>query len=620
MLSLYVLTATLSVGLLWTTAGGCPSICRCDRRKAVNCIGKNLTGIPYRIPLDTKILFLYSNNIVNGRATDRLLSNLQDLRKLEMQENNLNAIPKDLPASLEIVNFKYNNIRYVGKQSFQGLTLLEELFLDGNNITNQGLSSQAFEGLQSLQLLDLSNNRLTQFYENLPPSLKVLRLANNLIQGITRKATERLNALQNLLVSQNAIVQTLIQPGSLEALISLKTLDMSRNQLTQIPRNLPKNLQNLLLSGNKIQYLFNNENNVHGTIAMLKQLRSVDLSSNNIKSVQPGSFASVIFHSFELRDNPWQCDCHLYYLKSWLSGRSTLSREGDIQCRSPSAFSGVTLDALDQESLTCDARNNGRNHVTVVQTTSTSLQLLWREPKDTPDPPFIRRWLLYGPLECANCSVEHGLLSDKRNVVSSLMKTYVLRDITDNARLNSTDIFVTVSNLDPETHYLACTYDSAQKITNITVSQCKDFWTLLEVVTTVPTPIQNDTIVYLLSVIIASAVGVVIAIIAVVVWRKKRRLKSKIPPVYYSDQDEYAYGDAQSPEYLQPHGFRPILAAEHRTYMPSRIYEECGPPSTASKTLTDAAIDARMEFDVLIKAQDNMSTKHTCSPVSFKDR
>ena len=608
---------------VWAQIDLCPRVCRCDRRKIAYCNERQLDYIPYGIPGDTETLLLQINNISNGVTTNEILRNLMHLTKLDLHRNKLTSVPTGLPSSLKYIDLRRNDLKYVGKTSLSGLTALTELHLDGNNITNFGLVSTAFADLRSLNILVFSDNLLTEFPESLPESLQILRLENNLIRVIKATATFYLRNLINLDLSRNMIAQTAIEPGALTSLRSLRVLDMSRNHLTQIPRDLPENLEELMLSNNKIEFIFNSDNRDHGSLSKLKSLHRVDFSSNHIKSIQISSFAYLSLDSVALQDNPWQCDCHLQYFKQWLrKDGSTLSSESNIRCHSPSAFSGVTLNSIDEEALECESRLEARNRMKIIDVTASDFVLLWRGSEDTPDPPFVKRLLMYGPLGCNNCSIDKLLQTvGWQNEIAKHLEKYSSQDITFAVQQNPLNARVKVNRLLPDTHYAVCVFDSEQNDNDVSLNQCLDLWTSTAVSTT---PSIQDNVVFLpLWLIVLSCVVVFVLLIAIVggiAWRRRNSLKSKTPRTYLTNRPEndIFFHQHQGTTRYPPVGYREIALGygTNMTSMTDRTYAECGPASTASRTLRDSAIDARMEFDVLIKPDETTAPKRVNTPMS----
>lgn len=614
MLSFNLYVAIIAAFTLLRVAKSCPHMCRCDKRNTVYCNERQMDLIPYGIPEDTQTLHLQINNITNGVNVDDVLSRLSHLTKLDLHQNKLTSVPKNLPATLRYADFRNNDIRYVGKNSLAGLTSLTELHLDGNSIENQGLSHLAFDSTIKLEVLVLSGNKLKQFPEYLPASLLVLRLENNAIDVISKTATQRLSNVINLDLSQNALVQTRIFPDALRALTSLVTLDMSRNQLTEIPVNLPETVEELMLSENKIKFIYSDDGPTHGSLKALRKLQRVDLSSNLLKSVEYSSFSFLSLRSIELQENPWQCDCYLRYLKRWLSSdSSTLSSESNIRCHSPSAFSRVTLNSIDEEALTCDSRSNIRQMTTVYNVSSTGFNLLIKGFREMPDPPFIKRSLLYGPLKCGNCSVA----SLSGEAVTHLKK-YSTQDLSTAIMLNPVNISAKVDRLFPDTNYGVCMFDSEQS-DDFDVSQCLDVWTKPEKSSNSPSKTPQDSFL-IWGIVIGGVVTLILCsvIVGVVIWKKTKSLKTKTPRLYppTTTTEHYLVPERYIQGFSERVAYRSSLAPGYETSRSDRTYAECGPGSTAPKTLRDSAVDASMEFEVLMKTDETAANRRNHTPMS----
>ncbi|XP_075570435.1 platelet glycoprotein IX isoform X1 [Pelecanus crispus] len=78
------------------------------------------------------------------------------------------------------------------------------------------------------------------------------------------------------------------------------------------------------------------------------------LQNNSLTSVPPGALDSL--HSLEevkIFDNPWNCDCHILYLKLWLEDISAPSL-ADIRCATPAPMRMKPLRQLTGNELgTC---------------------------------------------------------------------------------------------------------------------------------------------------------------------------------------------------------------------------------------------------------------------------
>ena len=594
----------------------CPRSCRCEVKNTVHCNDKGLHIVPYGIPATTRVLHIQDNAVRNGRITNENLSQLKKLQTLNMHSNLLTAIPGNLPTSLEEISLRNNDIKFVGKNSLKGLQSLVELQLDGNNITNQGLSPIAFDDCTSLKFLEMTNNLLESVPEFLPRSLRVLQLKKNKINRITFNALSHLSSLEILDLSENSITLASIEGGAFASLSSLDRLLMGGNQLTGVPRDLPASLTQVVFSRNKIEYIHSsndltgeqNDDVDFGSLSHLDRLTSLGLSTNLIKSVEKDAFKNLRqLRTLSIYGNAWQCDCHLRYFKRWLTNSNVvLSDEQNIKCASPETFSGVTLNSIDVEALRCDASSKERFQI--VNVTSENFKMVWKPSPSIPDPPFIKRHLLYGPLRCQNCSLDDVTKSPGHFEIQSIVHKYRSIDFLSNSRGQGESVVVTVDQLQPATHYVVCVCESDQKEPSI--SQCEDVWTGSLPTTSGPEEVTADehlpTTWIILACCLAAAI-VLLLLIAAVVWRRKmllRKVKGKRTNHYstrHSRNDFYP--ESYIPGYTRPPQQPPRLGYvtnvdSYATNASDRTYMECG------------EADATNEFDVtLVAANEIIATR-----------
>ncbi|XP_054693608.1 platelet glycoprotein IX [Grus americana] len=75
------------------------------------------------------------------------------------------------------------------------------------------------------------------------------------------------------------------------------------------------------------------------------------LQNNSLTSVPPGVLDSLrSLEEVKIFDNPWNCDCHILYLKLWLEDFSPLSLE-DIRCATPAPVRMKPLSQLTGNEL-----------------------------------------------------------------------------------------------------------------------------------------------------------------------------------------------------------------------------------------------------------------------------
>ena len=123
-----------------------------------------------------------------------------------------------------------------------------QLFLDGNKITDEGLTYESFLGFVILEKLLLWSNLLTKFpnLTALADTLKMLAIGNNKLSFISPGSLEGFNRLGELDLSSNQLTSmpdfSLLQ---LPIPNSLGMLKMAYNQIITIPSNMSISLYNL---------------------------------------------------------------------------------------------------------------------------------------------------------------------------------------------------------------------------------------------------------------------------------------------------------------------------------------------------------------------------------------
>uniref|UniRef100_A0A8C5H4Y0 Extracellular matrix protein 2-like n=2 Tax=Gouania willdenowi TaxID=441366 RepID=A0A8C5H4Y0_GOUWI len=199
--------------------------------------------------LDTLDLSL--NHLDDESFSQSPLSNLHFLRKLNLTGNELTKIPA-LPPSLEELRMNDNKLNALTPSCFEGLSNLMNLELGGNILYEGSVSPLALQPLQRLLVLELSNNRFRFLPGGLPASLQELELSDNQIQQLTEEALINSNNVKMLNLSHNQLHELSISTPAWARLMTLATLDLSYNQFTSIPTNLPRPLRRLALDHNRI--------------------------------------------------------------------------------------------------------------------------------------------------------------------------------------------------------------------------------------------------------------------------------------------------------------------------------------------------------------------------------
>ncbi|XP_032185647.1 toll-like receptor 8 isoform X2 [Mustela erminea] len=233
--------------------------------------------------------------------TDGAFLNLQNLKQLLLEDNQLYQVPGGLPGSLKELSLIKNNIISVTKKNTSGLTNLERLYLSwncyfGNNCVNKTfhIENGTFESLTNLQVLSLSFNKLIHVPPKLPDSLRELYLSNAKIKNISQEDFKGLRHLRVLDLSGNcprcfnapfpctpceggSSIQ--IHPLAFQNLTELRYLNLSSTSLRKIPVTWFENMPRLKVLHLEFNYLV--DEIASGEFLMkLPSLEILDLSFN----------------------------------------------------------------------------------------------------------------------------------------------------------------------------------------------------------------------------------------------------------------------------------------------------------------------------------------------------
>ncbi|XP_044127645.1 leucine-rich repeat transmembrane protein FLRT2 [Bufo gargarizans] len=214
--------------------------------------GNQLDEFPMNLPKNVKVVHLQENNIqtISAVALAQLLKleelHLDDnsistvgvedgafreaisLKLLFLSKNHLSSVPVGLPLGLQELRLDENRIARISDQAFQNLTSLERLILDGNLLTNKGISDGTFSHLPKLKEFSVVRNSLTSPPTDLQGTYLVkLNLQDNQINHIPVSAFAKLHKLERLDISNNRL-QVLVK-GVFDNLTNLKQLTARNN-------------------------------------------------------------------------------------------------------------------------------------------------------------------------------------------------------------------------------------------------------------------------------------------------------------------------------------------------------------------------------------------------------
>ncbi|XP_034543503.1 vasorin-like isoform X1 [Notolabrus celidotus] len=342
----YFLLLFLSSGLVLSS--DCPADCSCQGQDSIFCIHRRSNTVP-RVPTTTQNLYIFQNGINTLSQDD--FKDLGELELLDLSQNELAEIPDDvfeMLAKMKNLDLSSNQITHISKGTFSGLVQLERLYLHGNRI--QSIHVEAFEGLEMLLELKLQGNQLTSLPSLHFPRLLLLDLSHNNIPtlGPSDLQTPHLEALKISSLGLTSVDEDLIA-----SLGNLHELDISTNQLTEVPQALKqdslKGLIKLSLAANQLGELRIED------FQKLTGLQELDLSGLNLQGF-PQSFFETFPRLSQLTaaENPFNCLCPLAWFPVWLKEKDvSLGRPEETRCHFPLVNAGKTLSSLEHKDFGC---------------------------------------------------------------------------------------------------------------------------------------------------------------------------------------------------------------------------------------------------------------------------
>ncbi|XP_052421055.1 toll-like receptor 7 [Carassius gibelio] len=261
--------------------------------------------------------------------------NLGKLNKLILNDNQIST-----STNTEMESFSLEHLEFKGNR-------LDMLWRDGDI-----RYANYFKKLLSLKSLDISRNNLNfiplEVFEGLPDTLTDLYITNNRLKSFN---WEGLANLKNL-----------------------KLLDLSGNQLTDVPEclsNYTKSIQTLVLHKNNIVKLTPN---------FLKDafsLKVLDLSYNRIQFIDESSFPANVIDQLQtlyLNNNRFVCSCNATWFVRWINRTSVnIPRLAmDVTCASPSAQKGQSVLFLNIQAC----QHNSLSIILCILMTSVILSIL----------------------------------------------------------------------------------------------------------------------------------------------------------------------------------------------------------------------------------------------------
>lgn len=327
-----------------------------------------------------------SFNPLNAETLENILSEPKTVRELNLAGTGLQTITSLETPFLQKLNLSHNSIVDINDEAFQRATLLENLDMSSNALSDIRKLSKIWPKLTSLQHLDLSNNSFEMVVQGDLDNLEMLRsLALVDLNNVNRIEKNSFKNLPNLAVLKaynyprlgyldvQGIVDLLPGLSSLDIEIKDSAVGSDQIQPAKHPR-----LKEIGIRGQRLRSISS------ATLAGLKgkdlQIKLMNTSltslppallfpvprSSNLDLDISGSKLTVLSPQFlsaledrrnslalhGLDTNPIHCDCNARALRRWLPG----SHMSNLRCASPDYLVGKLLTEVGDDELTCDAR------------------------------------------------------------------------------------------------------------------------------------------------------------------------------------------------------------------------------------------------------------------------
>ncbi|XP_041857589.1 toll-like receptor 8 [Melanotaenia boesemani] len=175
----------------------------------------------------------------------------------------LKKLPYGITSNATGLDLSENFIKTVAVNTFSHLPNLTRLNLSwANKKKGSIIEDNAFKNLTKLHKLKLAGNCLKGIPGNLPVSVEILDLHNNKIMYLDNNSFAGLTNLTQLVLSRNCYMwnpckkNVQIMDNTFTGMTKLEALDLSFNNLSQVPQGLPQSLIILNLGSNKIQHMY----------------------------------------------------------------------------------------------------------------------------------------------------------------------------------------------------------------------------------------------------------------------------------------------------------------------------------------------------------------------------
>jgi Leucine-rich repeat (LRR) protein len=210
-------------------------------------------------PLANLLYLVLKGNPLGGVIDRFYFHSPSTLSYIDLSECGLRDVPRGLPGSLRYVQLRRNNLTALDASTFSECPSVNIVVLDENRI--ETIQDGTFGEMTLLDQLWLNGNRLTNLPRPLPVRLRRLLADNNRIRSVDADTFPARSQLSVVSLVGNQLA--LLLPEALRRLGVLRSLDLSNNRLTAVGAR---------------------------TFAGNGQLHSLTLSMNPLRLLEPGAF------------------------------------------------------------------------------------------------------------------------------------------------------------------------------------------------------------------------------------------------------------------------------------------------------------------------------------------
>lgn len=349
----------------------------------------HLFSIPQRTFFyQKKLQELHLNHNKIGSISNWTFSGLTSLTVLNMRGNFLDELSASVFATLpklEELNLGQNRITRIDPKAFEGLRSLRVLYLDDNTLTSvpspsfvnlpalaelflginsfTSIARGSFENLRGLNRLDLRGAALFNISQETflgLENVRVLDLSDNRLHRIPTTELSTLTRLEDLSLGQNEI--TIVPEGAFIGLTNLRRLDISGSlKLAKVQAGAfatNKNMESVTMTSNKALVEVQ-----EGAFSGLPFLKHVILRDNALTTLSEGQFPWNELNTFDLSDNPINCDCRVVWLRNLLVAKNTSQSSETVKCAAPEIFRDKQLKSLSPDVLGCTHSDTQRQAI-----------------------------------------------------------------------------------------------------------------------------------------------------------------------------------------------------------------------------------------------------------------